>query len=314
MNKLRQLTVEIIQKCLNNCLHCSSWSNIKCENKIQTNKVFEIIDSASKLNIEEICLSGGEPFLHEGLDDIVKYINDKGIKVSIYTSGIVSEQGKITSISKERLSKIKADKIIFGLQGISEDIYNEFTGTKGNMQYILASIDNATKLGIHTEIHFVPTKINIEEIEKVLEYAKKREINKVSFLRLICHGRGFDNRARLNLNAQENKWLKEKLSKIEKDSGNKVRIGIPLQDKKDICCNAVKDKLVIRYDGKVFGCEAFKNMEFEKVDSIYDNSLEDIYMNSEHLKQERIFINEQLRGCGCENCPVQISMNRIHIN
>lgn len=107
--------------------------------------------------------------------------------------------------------------------------------------------------------------------------------------------------------------------KLEAINNNKIRIGIPLQrEGSDCCCYAGKNKLCIRYDGKVFGCETFKyiqladeNNRIVKPDSIYNKSLEDIYYHSEYLKYERKFVEHQmaLSGCG-EKCPVQRKMRR----
>ena len=70
---MKQISIEIIHKCPNRCLHCSSNSDINCTLKIETAEVKKIIDSASKLNTEVLNISGGEPFLHDGLLEIVHY-------------------------------------------------------------------------------------------------------------------------------------------------------------------------------------------------------------------------------------------------
>ena len=106
---------------------------------------------------------------------------------------------------------------------------------------------------------------------------------------LVPHGRAANNTGELVLDADENEKLKLKLEAI---NNNKIRIGIPLQrEGSDCCCYAGKNKLCIRYDGKVFGCETFKyiqlsdeNNRIVKPDSIYNKSLEDIYYHSEYLK------------------------------
>lgn len=38
---MKQISIEIIQKCPNQCLHCSSLSSIECTLKIETDKVKE---------------------------------------------------------------------------------------------------------------------------------------------------------------------------------------------------------------------------------------------------------------------------------
>ena len=38
--------------------------------------------------IEELSISGGEPFLHPNLFEMVEFCKDKGIRTVIFTSGI----------------------------------------------------------------------------------------------------------------------------------------------------------------------------------------------------------------------------------
>ena len=320
LKKMKQISIEIIHKCPNRCLHCSSNSDINCTLKIETAEVKKIIDSASKLNTEVLSISGGEPFLHDGLLEIVHYAKSKGIKVYIYTSGIMLNiTGRVDSIQQELLQQlysVAVDKIIFDLPAINETIYNKFMGTSGYQKFVFESINKAQNIGIYTEIHFVPTKINLNEIDSIVKFAERAGVNRVSFLGLVPHGRAANNTEELVLDADENEKLKLKLETIK---NNKIRIGIPLQrEDSDYCCYAGKNKLCIRYDGKVFGCETFKyiqladeNNRIVKPDSIYNKSLEDIYYHSEYLKHERKFVEHQmaLSGCG-EKCPVQRKMRR----
>ena len=317
---MKQISVEIIHKCPNRCLHCSSYSDINCT-LIETEEVKKIIDSASKLNTEVLSISGGEPFLHEGLLEIVRYAKEKGIMVYVYTSGIMlNNAGGVESIRQELLQKLHSlavDKIIFDLPAMNEIIYNKFMGTVGYQKFVFDSIYKTQNVGIYTEIHFVPTKINVGEIESILEFAEKARVNKVSFLGLVPHGRASDNMQELVLNTNENEELKLKLETLVSD---KIRIGIPLQrENVEYCCYAGKNKLCVRYDGKVFGCEAFKYVQLVdeennivKPDSIYKNSLEEIYYHSDYLKFERKFVEYQMSEWGCgEKCPVQRMMRKV---
>lgn len=318
---MRQISIEIIHKCPNKCLHCSSYSDINCTLKIETEKVKQMIDSALNLKTEILSISGGEPFLHAGLLEIVRYAKQKGITTYVYTSGVVlNDVGEAESLNMDLLSeldKLSVDKIIFDLPAINESVYDRFMGTKGYQKFVLESISRVQKLGIFTEIHFVPTKINVGEVDSILKFAEKAGINKVSFLGLVPHGRATQNKQELVLEKKENDKLKTKLEEI---SSKKIRIGIPLQlNNEEYCCYAGRNKLCIRYDGKVFGCEAFKYVKLvnnnNKViipDSIYEKSLEDIYFNSEYLKFERRFVEQQMSKGNCgEKCPVQRMLREV---
>ena len=87
---IKDLCFEIISACPNNCKFCSSESSIACNHIVTLDMFKKTIDTCvSKYGVESISLSGGEPFLHPDLFDIVKYCKDKGIHTTIYTSGLV---------------------------------------------------------------------------------------------------------------------------------------------------------------------------------------------------------------------------------
>lgn len=319
---MKQISIEIIQKCPNRCLHCSSLSGSNCSTKIGTEMVKKVIDSAAKLKTEVLSISGGEPFLHEGLMEIVQYAKKKNITTYIYTSGIkYDDAGNPDSIRLEEMQKLRdlsVDKIIFDMPAVTEKIYNKFMGTCGYQRFAIESIARAKHTGIYTEIHFVPTKVNVSEIDNILEFCDRYEINLISFLGLVPHGRASQNLNELLLTARENETLKLKLEALAYD---KKRIGIPLQRNHngECCCYAGENKLCVRYDGKVFGCEAFKYIQiFDNngilimPDSIYERSLEEIYFNSEYLKAEKKYIEFQMSDLKClDRCPVQRMIRKI---
>lgn len=318
---MKQLSIEIIQKCPNRCLHCSSFSGSNCETKISTEMVKKVIDSAYKLDAEILSISGGEPFLHEGLLDIVRYAKQNNITTYIYTSGIkYDDVGNPCSINFEEfqeLHNLSVDKIIFDIPAITEKIYDKFMGTCDNQKFAIESLVRSKQSGIYTEIHFVPTKINVDEIDNILSFSDKYKVDQVSFLGLVPHGRALENSNELLLSEQENEALKIKLDGLSFD---KKRIGIPLQRNHHNNCNcyAGKNKLCVRYDGMVFGCEAFKyiqlfddNGNIITPDSIYNRSLDDIFRNSEYLKAEKKYIEHQMAELGCsDKCPVQRSIRK----
>ena len=89
MMKLNEISIEITQQCPNHCIHCSSFSTWHTNMMMPWPKLREVIDDAVTLGAKTICLSGGEPFLHPNIIDIVKYIHEKGCSCFIYSSGII---------------------------------------------------------------------------------------------------------------------------------------------------------------------------------------------------------------------------------
>jgi len=86
---VKDLCFEIIESCPNECKFCSSNSCIDKKQIISFDDFKRVIDYfMSEGGIEELSLSGGEPFLHPFLFDMVNYAKTFGIRTVIFTSGI----------------------------------------------------------------------------------------------------------------------------------------------------------------------------------------------------------------------------------
>jgi len=86
---VKDLCFEIIEKCPNNCKFCSSNSCYTKNTMITFNDYKRVIDYfMSEGGIEELSFSGGEPFLHPELFQMLEYSKSLGIRTVIFTSGI----------------------------------------------------------------------------------------------------------------------------------------------------------------------------------------------------------------------------------
>ena len=86
---VKDLCFEIIEACPNECKFCSSNSCINKKQIISFEDFKRVIDYfMGEGGIEELSLSGGEPFLHPDLVKMVSYAKTFGIRTVIFTSGI----------------------------------------------------------------------------------------------------------------------------------------------------------------------------------------------------------------------------------
>lgn len=86
---LKDLCFEVIQTCPNKCKFCSSNSS-QDKQKVITLEQFKrtVMHFINQGGIEELSISGGEPFLHPDLFEMVKFCKDMKIRTVIFTSGI----------------------------------------------------------------------------------------------------------------------------------------------------------------------------------------------------------------------------------
>ena len=80
---LYDVSLEILQKCLNNCLHCSSNSCHNSKTILELDTIKQIIDDIVFMGAKRLCLSGGEPFLHPDIVEMIEYAAQKGLIVDV---------------------------------------------------------------------------------------------------------------------------------------------------------------------------------------------------------------------------------------
>lgn len=317
---LNEISIEIIRKCPNSCVYCSSGSGEFCTDIISFEKFREVIDDAKTLGAKIICLSGGEPFLHPDIIKMAYYVYQKGLSCYIYTSGITLDKDQNRkALPQDILNTVagKIDKLIFNVEASTEFTYDKIMGTQGCFQLLQESIMRSNRLSIITEAHFVPMKLNANEIDTTVLLCEGLGITKVSFLRLVLHGRALSNKGMIALSDDELAALKKRLQQLKSQNKLSIRLGVPLSNTDNQhTCEAARGKLNIKYDGNVFPCEVFKNdsvnLEFNgyRPQNIYKNTLKDIYFNSEYLKYIRFFVQEYSCGKNCESCVGQYLIKR----
>lgn len=311
---LREISIEVIRKCPNNCKHCSSMSSSNCTEIIDYNKFKEVVDGALTLGVETICFSGGEPFLHPDIVRMVRYVSSLDIKSYIYTSGISFDGGQhYISLPADILEAITGHvtKLIFNIEAASEETYDLIMGTTGCYSLMKDSARKAALLNIITEAHFVPMRLNIYEIEAVIKLCVDMGIKKISFLRLVSHGRAAMNSDDIGLSQYETENLRTQLELLKHRQDIQIRIGVPLSESESRSkCEAANGKLNIRYDGGVYPCEVFKNNRIQfksgiRVPNIFFDDIVSIYNGSEYLNAVRMYIKCFSYNASCENCVGQ---------
>lgn len=142
---LKEVSIEIIRKCPNCCIHCSSMSSPECTEIIAYDTFRKVVEGAANLHLKTICFSGGEPFLHPNIVEMVKYTADKGMQSGIYIDG----DNIRSSIPNNILSQIKetVTKLIFNIEAVSENTYNRIMGTQGCLPYLRQSIIGCSQYG-----------------------------------------------------------------------------------------------------------------------------------------------------------------------
>jgi len=80
----RSAKIHIISDCNYDCTYCYSDKN---RQELSFNKIRQIIDQLSLLQLKTLELTGGEPFLSKNLENILSYARSKGLRTTIFSNG-----------------------------------------------------------------------------------------------------------------------------------------------------------------------------------------------------------------------------------
>ena len=248
--------------------------------------------------------------MHDHLHELICYIRSLDLIATIYTSGNIHDNGKllqaINGASKKDL------RFIFNYPSSDEEIFQRLVASS---DFKPSEVDSRILLllssGLDVEAHIVPNALNIGNLHETIGHLKTIGVKKVSLLRLVLQGRAQQNKEKLSIHL-DNKKLSELFTKIAEeycDSDFSLRLGVPFRQYSSSNCECLAgtSKLIFRYDGIVFPCEAFKesptNTDFI-LGNVYKDTLTAIWDNCSvhrNLSLLRRASSELL-----ESCPAQL--------
>lgn len=306
---LFEVTIEVTQRCPNQCIYCSSWSSPEKTETLDFETICQVIDDAAALGAKLINLSGGEPLLRSDIVSIADFIHARGMEIRLYSSGIYYDSEAYGSIPVNLLESLKGriDHLIFNYESAQPALYGSIMGTAAdNLPLLEETIKNAVSVGIPIEAHLVPMRCNYRQIPQTLEKLFGLGVEKVSLLRLVPQGRTVENIEQTVLSEEEETELMAIQDELALKYGRKLRLGKPYRRKRLSSCMTGTIRLAVRYDGNVFPCGAFKDgvEEYEgcRPDNVKDKRLKDIYETSEYIIKVREGLEEYYEGDVTEPC------------
>jgi len=169
-NRIKDVVLAITYQCNGRCRFCNIWTNqdtFSCE-----------VSDYKKLpyNIENVNISGGEPFLREDLPEIVKTIKNQCPKAKI----IISTNGFMPCKIKEQMQKIVKFKRDIGI-AVSLDgfgiVHEKLRGFPGGFSLALETIRLLKELRIkNIKIAFTLGNQNINQLKRIYELSKELNV------------------------------------------------------------------------------------------------------------------------------------------
>ena len=308
--------LEVTYDCNHQCKFCSCpWENSENEHLFFEKKDELSIDNWKKalhilesIGVERVGISGGEPILKPGLEELLRYIRNhtglnKGRKITLISNGAAMSEEFITLLKETDVH------LSLSLPGLSTFAYH--TGSEINTpNNVLRWLKRAKEEGLSTTANITVTKKNIHELYETIANALIAGADSILLNRFLFGGRGVGYADELSLSKGQIREMIDVAESVLKKADRAGSIGteIPLclipEDKREgthlrvgSLCAAAKSNgfFVIDPSGYVRAC----NHSPKRLGYIFDD---DIIKEKDYWQTFAQEAYETPERCvGCEN-------------
>ena len=169
---------ELTYRCNLTCKHCYNAHGNK--NELSTEEWKKIIDEIHRCGCLRLFLTGGEPLLHEGFFDIVKYAHRKLIAVGVLTNGTLLDEH-----TAQEMKHAGVHLLHFSIDGPTASIHDEFRGVEGSFEKTLRAVKIGLELGFRIKVTVSVHRNNIGEGKNLCHFMEARGITEYNFAPVI---------------------------------------------------------------------------------------------------------------------------------
>jgi radical SAM protein with 4Fe4S-binding SPASM domain len=163
--------VVITKSCNLACTFCKDYTTPGSQRLSQGNferAARQLLKTATQMNI----CSGGEPYLHTGLEDMLRAAKRYGVRTYVLSNGTMLEESRMRAILEERL----IDQQGFSVDGIKPETVAKIR-INANLDKILANVEMVVRLRKELKagapsivIRYALMRSNIEELPDAVRY------------------------------------------------------------------------------------------------------------------------------------------------
>ncbi len=311
MIKITGAYIEVTEYCNEHCPYCYNEGLMKVSNGISYAKMKDLVYQFLNMGVSTITLSGGEPFLHPEIHDILRYIKSIGINTTIISNGYCFEPNSIDLLI-EQSSTIQLtfdgfdpkthdatrgsgnfNKLINGYRlsiqkGFAGKIVIRVNLYKGNIRYLGNILDMIDKV-FFSDINTYVSGISLSFLHKASVDDNRFD----GYIEPSEYGN------QLKMTDHINAWNASHEIKIH-DITNEPDIGCPFYG----ITENVECGVRVAINGDVFPCQLFSAERF-CIGNIYRSSLQEIVSG----EKAEAFLN-QIRSrrdsiAQCKRCAFQ---------
>ena len=205
----RLIAWEVTRRCPMSCRHCrASADDRNYEGELSTEEALRFLDGVAAFARPIMILTGGEPMAREDIYRIAEYGNRLGLRMVMAPCGLLMDRE-----STRRIIASGIQRISLSIDGADRETHDGFRQTEGAFEAVLNAARLAREEGLEFQVNTTVTRLNIGQLEEILELAIS--LGAVGFhpFLLVPTGRG-EGLAHLAIDPQEYErvlnWIYEK--------------------------------------------------------------------------------------------------------
>jgi len=297
--------LELTYKCNLRCIHCYIEPN-GSDDELTINEIDDLLDQLKEAGTMLLILTGGELFVRNDLEEILRLVKRKGFSLRIFTNG--------TMINDRWLSifeDIRPDRFEISLYGSNSKIHDSITSVPGSFDKTTENIRELIKRGYEVKIKNVWMRENYKDFFDWIDFTYKLTGNDPSWTFTISPSdnghfthlkRMLSCEQMLELKINEIKLYKKKfVDYIERKEESPCDFSIP-----SLPCSAGFYNVSISPSGNVYPCVQIRL----KAGNIREKGFIEIWRESSVMKLMRKLSHIVIDECSkcryinyCMRCP-----------
>ena len=168
---LKTLFWNITYACNYRCGVCFTASGARKNGELTTGECMDVVENAHSAGIDDIVISGGEPFMRKDLGDVLCRMAELGMAARIASNG--------TLLTEKILDRLKRDTLTrsfqISLDTVDEGLYDTFhQSPEGSQRAALDALALIRERGFHTTVSVRLTPETLDGIPGLLDLASEK--------------------------------------------------------------------------------------------------------------------------------------------
>jgi len=201
----RKALLQITERCNLHCPHCFVSAGDYGETMPIGTIHSVVIPRLKDCRVISVTLTGGEPFIHPDIIEIVRLLRDANIKVGICTNGTFVNQDQV-----ETLAKIGNVHLNVSLDGFRPESHGKFRGDESSFVKTIETIRHSSQYQLLQGLLVTPNNLaEVNEYAEICEFAIQNSATYVLMNPLSSMGRGVKTQKRLGSSDEVMRRIKE---------------------------------------------------------------------------------------------------------